>query len=99
MNLKKCLIKNIRYSSWNEMKKGVFSIIELNGAGSEPTHIYDPKHSIFHAWKEIARHLNILYTISKINHHQLNIPFTTFSEGIQLLRNHFRYQRRLNNIS
>jgi hypothetical protein len=38
---------DIRYSSWEELKNGNFSIIELNGAGSEPTHIYDPKHSIF----------------------------------------------------
>jgi hypothetical protein len=87
---------DIRYPSWNELKNGIFSIIELNGAGSEPTHIYDPKHSILHAWKEIARHLNILCRISKINHHQLNMPYTTFSEGILLLRKHFRYQRKLN---
>ena len=34
---------DIRYNSWEELEAGQsFSIIELNGAGSEPTHIYDP---------------------------------------------------------
>jgi hypothetical protein len=31
-----------------ELEQGInFSIVELNGAASEPTHIYDPKHSLF----------------------------------------------------
>ena len=59
---------DMKFSSLEELERGEkFSIIELNGSGSEPTHIYDPKHSIFWAWKEIIRHWNILYTISKIN--------------------------------
>lgn len=66
------------------MKKRVFSIIEFNSAGSEPNIFMIPNILFFMRGKEIARHLNILYTISKINHHQLNIPFTTFSEGMQL---------------
>ncbi len=52
---------DIRYNNWEELKQGKnFSIIELNGAGSEPTHMYDPKHSIFFAWKEIIRHLKYI---------------------------------------
>ena len=52
---------DIRYNTWEELKEGKnFSIIELNGAGSEPTHIYDPRHSIFFAWREIIRHWVIL---------------------------------------
>ncbi len=31
----------------------------------EPTHIYDPKHSLFFAWKEIVRHWIILNRISR----------------------------------
>ena len=63
---------DIRYNSWERLKRGQeFSIIELNGAGSEPTHMYDPKHSIFFAWKEIICHWNILFDISRINHRLL----------------------------
>jgi hypothetical protein len=86
---------DIRYSSWEELKNGNFSIIELNGAGSEPTHIYDPKHSIFFAWKDIIRHLNILYKISRINHQQLKLPYISFTEGLQLLKEHVAYQKLL----
>ena len=48
---------DIRLKSFQDLAKGQnFSIIEVNGAGSEPTHIYDSEHSIFFAWKEIVRH-------------------------------------------
>jgi hypothetical protein len=38
-----------------------FSLIEVNGAGSEPTHMYDPRHSLLNAWKEIVKHWIILW--------------------------------------
>lgn len=83
---------DIRYNTWEELKHGVnFSIIEMNGAGSEPAHIYDPRHSIFFAWKEIIRHLNILYKISMLNHEAHLIPFMKFSCGIQMIRENNRY--------
>ena len=83
---------DIRYSNWEDLKQGKkFSIIELNGAGSEPTHIYDPRHSIFFAWKEIIRHLNILYKISVLNHKVLQMPFMNFSAGIKMLKENTEY--------
>jgi hypothetical protein len=83
---------DIRYKSWEDLKQGKnFSIIELNGAGSEPTHIYDPRHSIFFAWKEIIRHLNILYRISRLNHQRKKIPYMAFSSGIRMLKENAAY--------
>ena len=77
---------DIRYRDWEELKRGQnFSIIEANGAGSEPTHIYDPKHSIFFAWKEIIRHWIILWRISRRNH-RLGHPYLTIKEGIRMFR-------------
>ncbi len=62
---------DIRFKDWASLEQGThFSIIELNGSGSEPTHIYDPRHSIFFAWKEIIRHWHILHRICKTNHRQ-----------------------------
>ncbi len=59
---------DVRFESWELLAEGEsYSIIELNGSGSEPTHIYDPGHSIFFAWREIARHWGILYKISNLN--------------------------------
>jgi hypothetical protein len=40
----------------------------VNGSGSETTHIYDPNHTIFYAWKEIIQHWKYLYEISSQNH-------------------------------
>ncbi len=83
---------DIRYQSWEELKQGKnFSIIELNGAGSEPTHIYDPRHSVFFAWKEIIRHLDILVRISRINHRLLKKPYMNMGDGLRMLKANSRY--------
>jgi hypothetical protein len=83
---------DIRYNTWEELRQGKnFSIIELNGAGSEPTHIYDPKHSIFFAWKEIIRHWKILWRISRFNHRNKKIPFMKTSSGLKMLRANKEY--------
>ncbi|MEK8180403.1 D-alanine--D-alanine ligase [Flavobacterium buctense] len=60
---------DLMYNTWAELEQGKnFAIVELNGAASEPTHIYDPKHSIFFAWKELARHITYMFEISVANH-------------------------------
>jgi len=83
---------DVRYNSWEELKEGKnFGIVELNGAGSEPTHIYDPQHSIFFAWKEIIRHWKILWRISRINHRKEKIPYMNFSSGMQMFRDNTAY--------
>ena len=85
---------DIRFHSWEQLKQGKqFSIIELNGAGSEPTHIYDPSHSVFRAWKEIIRHLDILAAISLDNHRKQRIPYMSFSEGLRMFRDNNRYMK------
>ena len=60
---------DLMYSTLPELEQQKnFSIVELNGAASEPTHIYDPKHSLFFAWKELSRHIKYMYEISVANH-------------------------------
>lgn len=60
---------DLMYKTWTELEQGKnFAIVELNGAASEPTHIYDPKHSLFFAWKELARHIGYMFEISRENH-------------------------------
>ena len=83
---------DIRFRSWEELKQGRnISVIEVNGAGSEPTHIYDPKHSIFYAWKEIIRHWNILWRISQMNHRWHQLPYMKISSGIEMFRQNKEY--------
>lgn len=88
---------DVRYSTWEELKQGKnFSIIELNGAGSEPTHMYDPKHSLFFAWKEIIKHWNILYKVSKQNYHPKEQPYMSLKSGLTMFRENNEYLKLLN---
>ena len=87
---------DIRYNDWEELKQGKnFSIIELNGSGSEPTHIYDPRHSVFWAWKEIAKHWKILYRVSKLNHQLQNTPYMTTRMGLDMFKQNSEYVKLL----
>lgn len=89
---------DIKFSSWEDLaNEKNFSIIELNGAGSEPTHIYDPKHSIFFAWKEIMRHLTILYKISVANKAKYNLQFMTMQQGLNMFKLKKQYNKILEN--
>jgi hypothetical protein len=86
---------DIRFNTWEELKQGKhFSVIEVNGAGSEPTHIYDPRHSIFFAWKEIIRHWFILWRISRLNH-QKGFPYLNLKKGIEMFREDRQYSQKL----
>jgi hypothetical protein len=86
---------DIRYRDWDELRQGQhFIIIEVNGAGSEPTHIYDPAHSLFFAWKEIVRHWIILARISRHNHRR-GFPYLSTREGIQMFREDKRWSEKL----
>lgn len=89
---------DILLSSVEELAKGKnFSIIEINGAGSEPTHIYDPKHSLFFAWKEIIRHWKMLYEISAINKKKGH-KYLSFKDGRAMLRENSKLEEQLKTI-
>ncbi|MEP6747568.1 MAG: D-alanine--D-alanine ligase [Bacteroidota bacterium] len=86
---------DIRYNTWEELRQGEnISIIELNGAGSEPTHMYDPTHSLFFAWKEIIRHWIILWRISRINHKK-GIPYLSQKQGMQMMKDNKLFEQKL----
>ena len=59
-----------------------WSIIELNGVKSEPTHIYQPNASLLEAYKVLFHQWRIIYDISMENKKR-GIPFPTFSEGMK----------------
>jgi len=90
---------DIRFNSFEELGNNKnWSIIELNGAGSEPTHIYDPKHSIFFAFKEIIRHWNMMYRISMQNKRK-GAPFLKYRDGMAMFQENRKYVKMLNKIS
>lgn len=58
---------DIKTKSVEALYQWQFKIIELNGMGSLPTHIYDPKYSLRNAYKTLFHHRDIAYRISKEN--------------------------------
>jgi hypothetical protein len=83
---------DIRFKNWEELEAGRhFSIIELNGTGSEPTHIYDPGHSLFFAWREIYRHWKIVFKISMVNVRSGKQPLMSLKEGQAMKNAHDRH--------
>ncbi len=62
-------------------------ILELNGVNSEPAHIYDPGYCLLHAYRDIARHMKIIYRISMMNHRE-GIPYAPVSKFILDMKNH-----------
>ena len=74
-----------------------FSIVELNGAASEPTHIYDPKHSLFFAWHELAKHITFMYEISVLNHNN-GVPYLAHKVGMNEYRLHLEQSKKIVNF-
>jgi hypothetical protein len=77
---------DIKCTSIEDLKKGVnYSILEFNGCGAEPNHIYDCGMSLISAYREILKHWKILYEISKYNHEN-GTPYWSFTKGRKFLQ-------------
>jgi hypothetical protein len=91
---------DIKCNSIEELKQGKnFSILEYNGSGAEPNHVYQSGYSWFRALRVILQHWKALYTISVANHRK-GIPFWSFSKGRSFLkeaRKHFALLEQLDN--
>lgn len=64
-------------------------IMELNGAGAEPAHIYQPGFSLWTAWGVLLHHWQVLYQISRENHRR-GVPYLTFREARLIYQRHQR---------
>jgi hypothetical protein len=72
---------DLKCTSIEEMKCGEgIQIVELNGAGSEQGHIYEPGYSYFKAMQTILKQWNVLYEIS-VENNKLGIPYMTLKEA------------------
>ncbi|MCG8318576.1 MAG: hypothetical protein MI921_03675 [Cytophagales bacterium] len=84
---------DLRCSSLEDLYRGTgIKIMELNGAGSEPGHIYHPGTSIWIAYRDIFHHLEVLLKISKENH-RLGVPYMTLATGIREIKKLRAYNR------
>lgn len=76
---------DIKVDSIRDLYEGKnIKILEINGTNSEPAHIYDPDYSLFNAYREVIKHMNLIYKISKANI-ALGVkpmPFSTLIKGL-----------------
>lgn len=71
---------DLRCESLAHLEMGAVKIMELNGCGAEPAHIYQPGFSLWQALKVLYIHWKSLYEISAENH-KLGVPYLSFAEG------------------
>ncbi len=89
---------DIKCSSIEDLKSGKnFSILEYNGSGAEPHHIYGNGNTLLQAYSILLKHWKILYSISRENHKN-GITYWPFRQGLVFFNkanSHFRELRRL----
>jgi hypothetical protein len=71
---------DLRVASLEDLENAKIKVVELNGCGAEPAHIYDPQFSLREAMKILVRHWTYIYQISAENHAQ-GVPYISFREG------------------
>ncbi|MEJ7740814.1 MAG: hypothetical protein WKF97_25635 [Chitinophagaceae bacterium] len=89
---------DIKCASIEDLKKGInFSILEFNGSGAEPHHVYGMGNTLLQACRILAQHWNVLYHISRLNHRK-GIRYWTFKRGWVFLnqaKKHFKMLKEL----
>ncbi|MBC7656036.1 MAG: hypothetical protein H7147_02560 [Frankiaceae bacterium] len=80
---------DVRYQSLDGLRRGEFTIMEVNGAGSEAVHAWDPKYSIRDVYRIVFAKQRLLFRIGDENRRRGHPP-TGWRRLAQL---HFRQQR------
>jgi len=77
---------DLRYASEADLRAGRnFQIVELNGAASEATSIYDARNSVFTAYRTLFRQWDLVFAIGAVNRQK-----GTRTTGVSLLFRHWR---------
>lgn len=84
---------DMRVGSWEALREGRdIRVLEFNGTGSDPAHIFQPGYSLSKAYSDMAFHWNVMYRISRQNKESGHAP-VTFKKIISALIIYFRYKR------
>ena len=88
---------DIKVNSIEDLKQGQnFKILEVNGVGAEPTHIYDPGYKIINGWKELMYLWRVVFKIAAM-HKKAGLPYSRWTEGTARFRNYIKYTREFKN--
>jgi hypothetical protein len=72
---------DLRCENVNDLYKGNVKVMELNGCGAEPAHIYHPGYSIHHALRVLFEHWRNIFIIARENTKR-GITYTPFKEAV-----------------
>jgi hypothetical protein len=93
---------DIKCASIESLKQGKdFYILEFNGCGAEPHHIYGNGNNILEAYNIVLQHWKVLYKISVINKRN-GIPYWSYKRGRNYLRDarkHFKVLKELDKLT
>ena len=71
---------DLKTPSVSDLQNGEnIKILEINGVGSDPAHIFDPHISLFEAWAAYLRLWKKIFDISMAQH-RLGVPYMTLKE-------------------
>lgn len=76
---------DLRCATNTDLYAGRIKILELNGCGAEPAHIYQPGFSLWKAWHTLFTHWKNIFIIS-LQNHKRGVPFVSFREGSMIYR-------------
>ncbi len=79
---------DLRTASLEDLEAGKVMVLELNGCGAEPAHIYQPGYSLFGAVRVLFQHWSDIYRVS-LQNHQRGVPYIPFAEARRIYR-HFK---------
>ncbi len=81
---------DVRYRTLDDLQRGQFTIMEVNGAGSEAVHAWDPKYSIRDVYRIVFAKQRQLFALAAANRARGHKPV-----GLFALARHYLHQRRL----
>jgi hypothetical protein len=68
---------DVRFENFSDVQQGHgFTLVEINGAGAESTHIWDRRTSLLQAWRDLMRQYRWLFEIGAANRRRGFKPMT-----------------------
>lgn len=87
---------DMKCTSLEDLKLGKnIQIMEINGVGAEPAHIYQPGYPLLKAFADLLAQWKIIYQISVYNNQHLKVPYMSYAA----FKTHFKqYQSYMKQI-
>lgn len=72
---------DLKCRSFEDMRQGKhIAIVEFNGVGAEPAHIYDPNYPLWKTYRDLLRQWTLMYKIGTHVHKNLGVPYMSIQE-------------------